>query len=118
MLTATSTTLEVTTSLDASQQSEVKVGDPATVTLSNNTTTPGVVSSVGTVASAPSCARPTRLGRGDRGAQQRHNHDRTASSSGSSRSVASTDTKYRSSRRPSRSLAHPQKDFPFGGAGG
>ena len=53
VLTATSTTREVTISLDASQQSEVKVGDPVTVTLPNNSTTPGVVSSVGTVATAP-----------------------------------------------------------------
>jgi peptidoglycan hydrolase-like protein with peptidoglycan-binding domain len=53
VLTATSTTREVTISLDASQQSEVKVGDPVTVTLPNNSTTPGVVSSVGTIATAP-----------------------------------------------------------------
>ena len=39
--------------LDASEQSEVKVGDPVSVTLPNNSTTPGVVSSVGTVATAP-----------------------------------------------------------------
>ena len=36
-----------------SQQSEVKVGDPVTVTLPDNSTTPGVVSSVGTIATAP-----------------------------------------------------------------
>jgi hypothetical protein len=53
VLTATSTTREVTISLDASQQSEVKVGDPVTVTLPNNSTTPGFVSSVGTIAAAP-----------------------------------------------------------------
>jgi len=54
VLTATSTNRVVTISLDASQQSEVKVGDQVTVTLPNNTTTPGVVSSVGTVATVPS----------------------------------------------------------------
>jgi hypothetical protein len=53
VLTATSTMREVTIALDASQQSEVKVGDPVTVTLPNNSTTPGVVSSVGSIATAP-----------------------------------------------------------------
>jgi hypothetical protein len=53
VLTATSTTREVTIDLDASEQSEVKVGDPVSVTLPDNSTTPGVVSSVGTVATAP-----------------------------------------------------------------
>ena len=50
VLTATSTTRQVTIALDASQQSEVKVGDKVTITLPNNQTTPGAVSSVGTVA--------------------------------------------------------------------
>ena len=50
VLTATSNQHAVTIPLDASQQSEVKVGDTVTVTLPNGTTTPGVVSSVGTVA--------------------------------------------------------------------
>jgi multidrug efflux pump subunit AcrA (membrane-fusion protein) len=36
--------------LDASQQSEVKAGDTVSITLPDGTTTPGVVSSVGTVA--------------------------------------------------------------------
>jgi hypothetical protein len=53
LLTATSTTRQVTIALDAAQQSEIKVGDKVTVTLPNNQTTPGVVSSVGTVAVAP-----------------------------------------------------------------
>jgi hypothetical protein len=53
VLTATSTTRQVTIALDAAQQSEIKVGDKVTVTLPNNQTTPGVVSSVGTVATAP-----------------------------------------------------------------
>ncbi len=35
------------------QQSEVAVGDRVTITLPNNQTTPGVISSVGTVASRP-----------------------------------------------------------------
>ena len=55
VLTATSTTSIITIDLDTSLQSDVKVGDPVTITLPNNENTPGVVSSVGTVAtSAPS----------------------------------------------------------------
>ena len=50
VLTATSDRHVVTVPLDASQQSEVKAGDRVTVTLPDGTTTPGVVSSVGTVA--------------------------------------------------------------------
>jgi hypothetical protein len=53
ILTATSTTPVVTIDLDAAQQSEVNVGDTVTITLPNTQTTPGVVSSVGTVATAP-----------------------------------------------------------------
>lgn len=53
VLTATSTTRQVTIALDAAQQAEVAVGDKVTITLPNNQTTPGVVSSVGTVATAP-----------------------------------------------------------------
>ena len=50
VLAATSDRHVVTIPLDVSQQSEVKAGDPVTVTLPDGTTTPGVVSSVGTVA--------------------------------------------------------------------
>ena len=50
VLAATSDRHVVTVPLDASQQSEVKAGDPVTVTLPDGTTTPGVVSAVGTVA--------------------------------------------------------------------
>jgi hypothetical protein len=53
MLSATSLTRQVRISLDASEQSEVAVGDNVAITLPNNRTTPGVISSVGTVASAP-----------------------------------------------------------------
>jgi hypothetical protein len=53
VLTATSTTRQVTIALDATQQSEVAVGDKVTITLPDTTTTPGVVSSVGTVATPP-----------------------------------------------------------------
>jgi hypothetical protein len=54
ILQGTSTTRQVTIALDAAQQSQVKVGDRVTITLPNNSTTPGVVTSVGTVATTPS----------------------------------------------------------------
>jgi hypothetical protein len=50
VLATTSDRRVVTIPLDASQQSEVKAGDKVAVTLPDGTTTPGVVSSVGTVA--------------------------------------------------------------------
>jgi hypothetical protein len=50
VLTATSTHRVVTVSLPADQQSEVKVGDKVTVTLPDQSTTGGTISSVGTVA--------------------------------------------------------------------
>jgi hypothetical protein len=53
VLTATSTQHVVTIALDASQQSEVKVGDAVTITLPNGSITAGMVSSVGAVASVP-----------------------------------------------------------------
>ncbi|MGB7051390.1 MAG: hypothetical protein WBG41_07465 [Acidimicrobiales bacterium] len=56
ILSASSTARLVTIDLDADQQSEVAVGDKVTITLPNNQTTPGVVSSVGTVATSSSSA--------------------------------------------------------------
>lgn len=53
VMQATSTTRQVQVALDASQQSDVAVGDKVSITLPNNQITPGVVSSVGTVASCP-----------------------------------------------------------------
>jgi HlyD family secretion protein len=50
VISATSTTRQVSITLDADQQSEVAVGDKVTITLTNNDATPGVISSVGTVA--------------------------------------------------------------------
>jgi hypothetical protein len=49
----TSTTRVVTIDLDAAQQSLVKVGDPVTIKLPDGRSTPGVISAVGTVATAP-----------------------------------------------------------------
>jgi Putative peptidoglycan binding domain len=51
VLQASSTQRVVTIALDAAQQAEVKAGDRVTITLPNGQTTPGVVSSVGKVAS-------------------------------------------------------------------
>jgi multidrug efflux pump subunit AcrA (membrane-fusion protein) len=50
VLVATSDRHVVTILLDVSQESEVTAGDPVAVTLPDGATTPGVVSSVGTVA--------------------------------------------------------------------
>jgi peptidoglycan hydrolase-like protein with peptidoglycan-binding domain len=51
VLGVSSTRHQVTIALDAAQQSEVKVGDEVTITLPDNSTTSGVVSAVGSVAS-------------------------------------------------------------------
>ena len=52
-LTGTSTARAVTIPLDAAQQSLVKAGDKVIITLPDNQTTPGVISSVGKVATTP-----------------------------------------------------------------
>jgi hypothetical protein len=44
----------VTIALDASQQTSIKIGDQVLITLPDNSTTPGHVSFVGTVATVPS----------------------------------------------------------------
>jgi len=54
VLGITSTRRVVTIALDASQQTSIKVGDAVEITLPNNSTTPGRVSYVGTVATVPS----------------------------------------------------------------
>jgi hypothetical protein len=51
VFTATSNRPTVVISLDASQQSEVRVGNPVTVTLPDGSLAPGVISSIGQVAS-------------------------------------------------------------------
>ncbi|MER7050270.1 efflux RND transporter periplasmic adaptor subunit [Streptomyces jumonjinensis] len=50
ILQGSSTSRQVTVELNASQQSDVKTGDKVTITLPDDSTTPGVVSSVGKVA--------------------------------------------------------------------
>jgi hypothetical protein len=52
VLGISSTRRVVTIALDASQQTSIKVGDPVLITLPDNSTTPGHVSLVGTVATA------------------------------------------------------------------
>jgi Putative peptidoglycan binding domain len=54
VLAITSTVRQVVIALDAAQQAEIKVGDPVTITLPDNRTTPGKVTYVGTVATVPS----------------------------------------------------------------
>jgi hypothetical protein len=54
VLAATSDREVVTIPLDVSRQTEVRAGDGVTVTLPDGTTTPGVVSAVGTVATTAS----------------------------------------------------------------
>jgi Putative peptidoglycan binding domain len=51
---ATTTTRQVQVALDASQQTDVALGDKVTITLPDNRTIPGVVSSIGAVATCPS----------------------------------------------------------------
>jgi hypothetical protein len=58
VMQATSTTRQVQVALSASQQTDVAVGDKVTITLPNNRTTPGDVSSVGAVATCPSSSGP------------------------------------------------------------
>jgi hypothetical protein len=53
VMSATSTTRQVSIAVGAGQQSVAAVGDHVTITLPNNQITPGVISSVGTVATAP-----------------------------------------------------------------
>ena len=54
VLTGTSTTRQVTVQLDATEQAQVKAGDQVVITMPDNSTTPGTVSSIGTVATAGS----------------------------------------------------------------
>jgi hypothetical protein len=54
VLQGTSSARQVQVALDASQQTEVAAGDRVSITLPNNQTTSGVVSSVGKVATCPS----------------------------------------------------------------
>jgi hypothetical protein len=56
VMQGTSTMRQVQVALDASQQTSMAVGDKVSITLPNNQTTPGVVSSVAKVATCPPSA--------------------------------------------------------------
>lgn len=68
VLQGTSTARQVQVALDASQQTEVAVGNRVTITLPDNRTTPGVVSSVGAIASCSSSSGSGGSGSGSAGA--------------------------------------------------
>jgi peptidoglycan hydrolase-like protein with peptidoglycan-binding domain len=57
VLSTTTTRHQVVIQLDAAQQSQIRVGDRVDVTLPDNSTTPGVVSNVGKVATVPSSSQ-------------------------------------------------------------
>jgi peptidoglycan hydrolase-like protein with peptidoglycan-binding domain len=79
---ATSTTRQVQMALDASQQTDVAVGDKVSITLPNNHTTRGVVSSVGAVATCRSSS-----GSGGSGSSSAAPGTGTCSSNGSGSST-------------------------------
>jgi hypothetical protein len=59
VLHATSTARQVQVNIDATEQSSLKAGDRALITLPNYQDTPGVVASVGTVANGSGSSTPT-----------------------------------------------------------
>jgi peptidoglycan hydrolase-like protein with peptidoglycan-binding domain len=61
LMTATSGSPVVTIALDTSQQAEVRAGDTVSVTLPRGNTTPGVVTSVGTVATTNATTHATTI---------------------------------------------------------
>ena len=61
LMTATSDSPVVTIALDTSQQAEIKAGDTVSVTLPRGNTTPGVVTSVGTVATTNATTHATTI---------------------------------------------------------
>ena len=61
LMTATSDSPVVTIALDTSQQAEVRAGDTVSITLPRGNTTPGVVTSVGTVATTNATTHTTTI---------------------------------------------------------
>jgi hypothetical protein len=82
VIEGTSTTREVQVALDASQQTSMAVGNKVSITLPDNRTTPGVVSSVGAVATCPSSS-----GAGGSGSSSAAQGTDTCSSGGSQTST-------------------------------
>jgi hypothetical protein len=78
----TSTTRQVQVALSASEQTTMAVGDKVSITLPNNRTTPGVVSSVGAIATCPSSS-----GSGGSGSSSAAPETDTCSSNGSGSST-------------------------------
>jgi peptidoglycan hydrolase-like protein with peptidoglycan-binding domain len=68
VLGITATARQVKISLDAAQQASVKVGDAVTITLPDNQTTPGRITYVSSVATAPSSSGSGRGGGEEEGA--------------------------------------------------
>jgi len=84
VLQASSMTRQVVAQVDATQQSDVTAGDRVTITLPDNQTTPGIVTSVGTVATNGSSGSAS--GSGSSGSSG------SSASSGSSGSGSTTPT--------------------------
>ena len=113
VLSATSTAREVSVDLDAGLQSQVKRGDRVSITLPDSRTTPGRVSSVGTVATAgssptvpvrialtrPARRRPPRPG-ARRGGDHRPDRARRAGGAGGRAAGAGRRPLRRRGRRP------------------
>ena len=83
VLTATSVTPVVTIDLDPSLQAEVKDGDQVSITLPDGSTTPGVVTQVGRVATVPSSSSSS----GGSASQSGNSSNSSASGSGATITV-------------------------------
>jgi hypothetical protein len=83
VLQGTSTIRQVQVALDASQQTSMAVGNKVSITLPNNRTSPGVVSSVAKVATCPSSAGSSGSGSGGSGSSSAAPGTDTCSSGGS-----------------------------------
>jgi hypothetical protein len=86
VLTASSTTPVVTIALDPAQQTEVKDGEQVSITLPDGATTPGVVSQVASVATAPGSSSPNGSSNSDNSSSPSNNSSN--SGPGSSATIA------------------------------
>jgi HlyD family secretion protein/Putative peptidoglycan binding domain len=84
VLQATSTQRQVAAQLDTTLQPDVKAGDKVTITLPNNQTTPGVVTSVGTVATSPAAGSANAPGSASAGSSSAGSSSAGSGSSSSS----------------------------------
>ncbi len=90
VMQGTSTSPQVQLALDTSQENEVSVGDKVTITLPNNRLTPGVVTSVGAVATCVSGASSGSVGSGS-GSTTSGTDDCSSGSSSSSTPTVTVD---------------------------